>query len=111
LWPLFFKFKGGKGVATAAGVLFGVDPFLGLATMATWIIIAYFFRYSSLAALTSAVFAPIYYLMGHRVAWYAENMIALSLVIMCILLVIRHKENIIRLLAGEESKIASKKEA
>ena len=111
LWPLFFKFKGGKGVATAAGVLFGVDPFLGLATMATWIIIVYFFRYSSLAALASAVFAPIYYLMGHRVAWYAENMIALSLVIMCILLVIRHKENIIRLLAGEESKIASKKEA
>lgn len=111
LWPVFFKFKGGKGVATAAGVLFGVDPFLGLATMATWIIIVYFFRYSSLAALASAVFAPIYYLMGHRVAWYAENMIALSLVIMCILLVIRHKENIIRLLAGEESKIASKKEA
>ncbi|MFM9990735.1 MAG: glycerol-3-phosphate 1-O-acyltransferase PlsY [Burkholderiaceae bacterium] len=111
LWPVFFKFKGGKGVATAAGVLFGVDPFLGLAIMATWIIIVYFFRYSSLAALASAVFAPIYYLMGHRVAWYAENMIALSLVIMCILLVIRHKENIIRLLAGEESKIASKKEA
>ncbi|MSQ56006.1 MAG: glycerol-3-phosphate 1-O-acyltransferase PlsY [Limnohabitans sp.] len=109
LWPVFFRFKGGKGVATAAGVLFGVDPILGLATMATWIIVAYFFRYSSLAALASAVFAPIYYLMGHREAWYAENMIALSLVIMCILLVIRHKENTVRLLAGEESKIASKK--
>mgnify|MGYP003859040353 CR=1 FL=1 len=58
VWPVFFRFKGGKGVATAAGVLFGLEPWLGLATMATWLIVAYFSRYSSLAAVAAAVFAP-----------------------------------------------------
>ena len=58
LWPVFFRFQGGKGVATAAGVLLGLNPWLGLATLATWVIIAAFFRYSSLAALVAAVFAP-----------------------------------------------------
>ena len=73
VWPVFFRFKGGKGVATAAGVLFGIDPWLGLATLATWLIVAFFTRYSSLAALASAVFAPAYYFLGHRVVWYADN--------------------------------------
>src|ERR1035438_1347304 len=58
LWPVYFRFKGGKGVATAAGVLVGLNPWLGLATLATWIIIAAFFRYSSLASLVAALFAP-----------------------------------------------------
>jgi acyl phosphate:glycerol-3-phosphate acyltransferase len=70
VWPVFFRFQGGKGVATAAGVLTGIEPFLGLATLATWLIVAYFSRYSSLAALASALFAPAYYFLGHRVAWY-----------------------------------------
>ena len=60
VWPVFFRFKGGKGVATAAGVLIGIQPLLGLATLATWLIVAYFSRYSSLAALASALFAPAY---------------------------------------------------
>ena len=63
LWPLFFGFKGGKGVATAAGVLIGLNPWLGIGTLVTWLIIAYFFRYSSLAALVSALFAPFYQLL------------------------------------------------
>ena len=58
LWPVFFRFQGGKGVATAAGVLLGLNPWLGLATLGTWVIIAAFFRYSSLAAIVAAVFAP-----------------------------------------------------
>ena len=58
LWPVFFKFAGGKGVATAAGVLMGFNPWLGLATLATWAIIAFFFRYASLASIVAAMFAP-----------------------------------------------------
>ena len=65
LWPVFFGFKGGKGVATAAGVIFGIEPVLGLATLATWGIVAYFFRYSSLAAIAASLFAPLYYLFGN----------------------------------------------
>ena len=63
LWPVFFGFKGGKGVATAAGALFGIDPLLGAATLATWLIIVAFFRYSSLASIVAAVFAPFCYLL------------------------------------------------
>ena len=69
LWPVFFSFKGGKGVATAAGILFGVEPLLGLATMGTWVIVAFFFRYSSLAALAASLFAPAYYVFGDQLAW------------------------------------------
>ena len=67
LWPIFFSFKGGKGVATAAGVIFGIEPVLGFATLATWGIVAYFFRYSSLAAIAASLFAPLYYLFGNQV--------------------------------------------
>src|SRR5512139_283307 len=63
LFPVFFRFEGGKGVATAAGVLLAFNPWLGLATLATWVIIAAFFRYSSLASIVSAVFAPFYQLL------------------------------------------------
>ena len=86
LWPVFFKFHGGKGVATAAGVLLGINPWLGLASLATWIIIAAFFRYSSLAAVVSAVFAPFYQLL----IW-GGGPVAGAVTLMGLLLVWRHR--------------------
>ena len=109
VWPVFFRFQGGKGVATAAGVLFGIEPFLGLATFATWLIVAFFSRYSSLAALASAVFAPAYYFIGHRVVWYADNFVLLAAVVMSAILVWRHQGNIAKLMRGEESRIGGRK--
>ena len=100
LWPLFFHFKGGKGVATAAGVLLGLNPWLGLATLATWVIIAAFFRYSSLASLVAAVFAPFYQLL-----LWGGGPLALAIVVMSLLLVWRHRANISKLLAGTENKL------
>jgi glycerol-3-phosphate acyltransferase PlsY len=108
VWPVFFRFKGGKGVATAAGVLFGVDFWLGLATMATWLIVAYFSRYSSLAAVAAAVFAPAFYLLGAKVVWTGAPIIALSIGAMSAVLLYRHKDNIARLIAGKESRIGAK---
>lgn len=109
LWPVFFRFKGGKGVATFLGVVFGIDLVLGLATGATWLIIAFFLRYSSVASLVSAVFAPVYYLFGDRIQWYAEKPVLLALFVMALLLVVRHRENINRLMQGNESKLGTKK--
>lgn len=109
LWPVFFKFKGGKGVATFIGVVFGINWILGLGTAATWLIIAFFFRYSSLASLVAAVFAPVYYLLGNRVAWYIEASIAVALAAMAMLLAYRHRENITRLLKGTESRLGARK--
>lgn len=109
LWPVFFRFQGGKGVATAAGVIFGFEPWLGLAALLTWGIVAYAFRYSSLASIVTAVFAPAYYLFGHDVAWNAPTSMILALVFMGLLLVWRHAENINRLIAGKESKLGAKK--
>lgn len=109
LWPVFFRFQGGKGVATFIGVVFGIDLLLGIATGATWLIIAFFFRYSSLASLACAAFAPAYYLLGDRVAWYAEASVALALAAMGMLLAYRHRENITRLLQGKESRLGAKK--
>jgi len=109
VWPVFFRFKGGKGVATAAGVLVGIEPFLGLATLATWLIVAYFSRYSSLAALASALFAPAYYFLGHRVAWYVDNRVLLAVAVMSAVLIWRHQANIGKLIRGEESRIGGKK--
>ena len=105
LYPIFFKFQGGKGVATAAGVLFGVHWILGLATLATWVIVAYFSRYSSAAALASAAFAPTFYIIGDRVIWYADKPVLFAVFIMSALLAVRHRENINRLLQGKESKL------
>jgi glycerol-3-phosphate acyltransferase PlsY len=105
LWPLWFRFKGGKGVATAAGVLLALNPWLGLATLATWLIIAAFFRYSSLAALVSSAFAPFYQLL----IWGAEPAAAV-IVPIALLLVWRHSANIGKLLAGTESKLFAKAE-
>jgi glycerol-3-phosphate acyltransferase PlsY len=109
LFPVFFHFQGGKGVATFLGVVFGVDWILGAATGLTWLIIAVFFRYSSLASLVSAVFAPVYYLLGDRLAWYAEKPVAVALAVMALLLAWRHRANIERLLEGKESKLGAKK--
>ena len=111
LWPVFFRFRGGKGVATFIGVVFGIHPLLGVATAATWLIIAFFFRYSSLASLVAAVFAPCFYLLGDHVQWYAEASVALALSVMAALLAWRHRENIGRLLQGRESKLGAKKVA
>lgn len=111
LWPVFFRFQGGKGVATAAGVLFGVEPLLGLATLGTWLIVAVFFRYSSLAALSASLFAPVYYGFGNQVAWQTSAAQWWAVAVMSALLLWRHKDNILRLVAGQESKIGAKKEA
>ena len=106
LYPVFFRFKGGKGVATAAGVLLAINPVLGIATLLTWLIVAFFTRYSSLAALAAAVFAPLFdgFLFG-------ANIIALSIVVMSSLLIWRHRGNIAKLMAGQESRIGDKKKA
>ena len=109
LYPVFFRFQGGKGVATAAGVLLAFAPWLGVATLVTWLIIAVFFRYSSLASIVAALFAPAYYLLGDGVAWTASGYKTLALMVMGVLLIWRHRENIRRLLAGTESKLGSKK--
>ena len=109
LYPVFFQFKGGKGVATAAGVLLGVDWLLGLATLATWVIIAFFSRYSSLAALAAAVFAPFYYLLGDRAAWYVDKQILLAIFVISAMLVYRHRDNITKLLKGTESRLGGDK--
>jgi len=103
LFPVFHAFKGGKGVATAAGVLFGIDWRIGLGTLATWLIIAAFLRYSSLAALVAAVFAPFFTALLLGFGAYAAAVLVMSL-----FLVWRHKENIRRLIAGTESRLGAK---
>ena len=106
LFPLFFRFLGGKGVATALGILIAINGWLGLATLATWLIIAFFFRYSSLAAIVSSLFSPLYcfYLFGLSAALPA-------VIFMSALLVWRHRENIRKLMNGTESKLGAKKAA
>ena len=110
LYPVFFKFEGGKGVATALGVLMGISPLLGLAVAITWLGIAWYFRYSSLAALLAAVLAPIYYAMAaDGPLWDFNGAIFGMLCVMGILLVWRHRDNVNRLLAGTETKLGAKK--
>lgn len=103
LWPLFFGFKGGKGVATAAGVLLAFNPWLGAATLLTWVIVAAFFRFSSLASIVAALFAPFYQLL----IW-GPSSLALAIAVMSWLLVWRHAGNIRKLLAGTESRIGQR---
>ena len=103
LWPVFFRFVGGKGVATALGVLLGLNGWLGLATLVTWLVIAYAFRYSSLAALVASIFAPFYYGLLFGVDVKLAAVVAMSA-----LLIYRHRQNIANLLAGKESRIGSK---
>ena len=106
LFPIFHGFKGGKGVATACGILFGINWILGLATLSTWIIVATFMRYSSLAALAAAVFGPIYFIF-----LFGFHPMALALVVVSALLIWRHRSNIANLMNGTESRIGSKKKS
>lgn len=105
LWPLFFRFAGGKGVATALGVLLGVSPWLGLATAAVWLVLALVWRYSSLASLLAAAFAPAAYLLLDGLLWSAQAPIAAALALMALLLAARHAANIRRLIAGKEARL------
>jgi len=109
LFPVFFRFQGGKGVATALGVLLGFNWMLGLAAAASWLIIAFFFRYSSLASLVASIFAPVYYVFGDGVAWYLDKSLLLAMAVMAMLLAWRHAANINRLLKGTESRLGAKK--
>jgi glycerol-3-phosphate acyltransferase PlsY len=106
LFPVFHRFAGGKGVATAAGILFAIHPLLGAGTLATWLIIAFFFRYSSLAALVAAIFAPFFYVL-----MFGVDIITGAVLVIGVLLVVRHRQNIAKLLAGKESRIGEKKKA
>ncbi len=106
LFPVFARFKGGKGVATALGVLLGISPWLGLLVLATWLCVAVLTRYSSLSALISAILAPIYYGL-----LYGFNLYFIAIVVMSAFLISRHRKNIGNLLSGKESKIGSKKKA
>ena len=104
LFPIFHRFQGGKGVATAAGVLLGYDAWLGGGTLATWLMIAVFFRISSLAAIIAALFAPCFafWLFGIRPVVWATVPIG-------VLLMVRHRANIDRLLNGTEPRLGAKK--
>lgn len=105
LYPIYHRFQGGKGVATALGVLLAINGWLGLATLGTWLIIAFFFRYSSLAALVSALFAPFYYIL-----LFGFSPLALALISLSGLLIYRHRSNISNLLAGREGRLGQKKD-
>ena len=109
LFPVFFGFAGGKGVATAVGVLVGINGLLALATVLTFAIVVYFSRYVSLASMVAAVFAPVFYLFGDGVAWQASAAEVLCMAVMAVLLVWRHGQNINRLMAGTESRLGAKK--
>lgn len=103
LYPVFHRFKGGKGVATAAGVLFAISWVLGFATLATWLIVAIFMRYSSLAALCAAVFAPIYFTF-----LFGTQPMGLAILVMSLLLIYRHRSNIRNLMNGTETRLSKK---
>jgi glycerol-3-phosphate acyltransferase PlsY len=110
LFPMFFGFKGGKGVATAGGILFAIHPWLGLATLATWLIIAFFFRYASLASLVAAAFAPLYIFFMSLLGFELNAMLPAA-ILMAALVVWRHKSNILNLFAGKERRIGEKRQA
>ena len=105
LYPVFLKFRGGKGVATGAGVLIGLDPLLGLAVAGTWLLVAIAFRYSSLAAILAAALAPVYFLLLHGAdaQIFVVGIIAMALIG-------KHWQNLQRLLAGQEARIGSRKD-
>jgi glycerol-3-phosphate acyltransferase PlsY len=105
LYPVFLKFKGGKGVATGAGVLIGLDPLLGLAVAGTWLLVAIAFRYSSLAAILAAALAPVYFLLLH-----GANAQIFVVGIIAMALIGKHWQNLQRLLAGQEARIGGKKD-
>jgi len=108
LYPVFFRFVGGKGVATALGVLLGVSGWLGLATLLIWVLMALGFRYSSLASITAAVLAPVVYVLAGDTFWIKNASVAFGIAVMALFLLYRHAENINRLIKGTESKLGKK---
>jgi glycerol-3-phosphate acyltransferase PlsY len=108
LYPVFLRFQGGKGVATAAGVLIALEPLLGAATLATWLMIAVFFRYSSLASVVSALFAPLFYGVGAGRAWTLHWPILFGLIAISGFIIWRHRANLARLLHGQEARLGNK---
>lgn len=108
VYSVFLKFKGGKGVATALGVLLGVSPWLAFVAASSWLVLAYASRFSSLASVIVAVLAPMYYLMGAKVLWPLHPPIAIAIVVIAVVLLFRHQQNIARLLQGKESRIGEK---
>jgi len=105
VFPVFFRFVGGKGVATALGVLLGFSGWLGLATVVIWLVMAVVFRYSSLASITAALLAPVVYVLGAGGLWVMSKSVALGVAVMSLFLLYRHAENINRLINGTESKL------
>ena len=108
VFPVFFKFEGGKGVATALGVLLGLSGWLGLAVALVWLVMAVLFRYSSLASITAAVMAPVLYVLGADGLWMMSKSVALAVAVMALFLPYRHMENINRLIKGTESRLGKK---
>ena len=106
MYPVFFRFAGGKGVATALGVLFALNVYVAVGTLATWLVIAFFFRISSLAAIVAALFAPFFTLILYN---YAHPYFA-SVTSIAVLLIWRHRSNIRKLIAGTEGRLGSKSE-
>ncbi len=104
IYPVFFSFKGGKGVATALGAMAPIGLSLTAMIISTWILVAWLFRFSSLAAIVSALLAPFY-------TWLVNPQYTLPVAMLCCLILFRHQENIKRLLAGTEPKIGQKKPA
>jgi len=109
VWPVFFRFQGGKGVATAAGVLLALQPWLGAAVLGIWLVVVLASRYVSLASMVAALLAPVCYLLMDGVLWPANADKAMAMAAMAVLLVYRHSENINRLVAGTEAKLGAKK--
>lgn len=109
VYSFFLKFKGGKGVATALGVLLAIEPWLALAVVLAWLLVAYASRYSSLASIISAALAPLLYVLGGNVVWRMHPSIAFAILLIAAVVLYRHKENISRLLQGKESRIGGKK--
>jgi glycerol-3-phosphate acyltransferase PlsY len=110
LWPVFFRFEGGKGVATALGVLVGISPWLGLFTALTWLVVAAVSRYSSLASLSAALLAPLVYVLAGGMLWSTDRVTVVAIIAMSALLAWRHQENISRLVQGKESRLGKSKE-
>ena len=104
IYPVYFGFRGGKGVATALGVLLALEWWLGLGPVVTWLVIAIFFRYSSLAAVVAAVFAPCYYVL-----LVGFDTIAVALIVISAFIIYRHRQNLAKLLTGKESRIGEKR--
>jgi len=109
VYSCFLKFKGGKGVATALGVLLALQPWLALLVAVSWLLVVYVSRYSSLGAIVAATLAPLYYVLGGKVLWPLHASVAFAILLIAVVLLHRHKQNIARLLQGKESRIGGSK--